>query len=78
MQKGEVKNKMEETVINKKPSSPTVKKDFWVVIVGLFCLTILELYALSKGINGIILSGVFAIIACAIGVMIPKEKLFRN
>ena len=48
------------------------KIDWKIVVVGIICLTILEIVALSNGINGTLFSLVIAIIGCAIGVMIPN------
>ena len=50
-----------------------IKKINWKVgCTGLICLTAMEIYALSQGIDGVILSTVIAIIALAIGVSIPN------
>ena len=46
--------------------------DWRIVVVGLICLTVIELFALSRGINGTMLSIVIAIVAAAIGVAIPN------
>ena len=46
--------------------------DWRVLIAGIAALTILEIYALSQGINGTIFSLVIAIIGLAIGVTIPN------
>jgi len=54
------------------------KIDYRVLITGIIAITIIELYALSKGINGIILTIVVGIIASAIGISIPKEKIIRG
>jgi|TARA_Y100000310_G_scaffold81786_2_gene78373 hypothetical protein len=43
-----------------------------IVATGLVCITALEMVALYKGINGIMLTTVIAIIAGAIGVTIPN------
>lgn len=43
-----------------------------IVITGIAALTIIELFALSKGINGVLLSSVVGIIALAIGVVIKN------
>ena len=43
-----------------------------LVAVGLICITALEIYALSQGVNGLILTAVVGIIAAAIGVAIPN------
>jgi len=51
----------------------TKQKINWkIVCTGLVCLTGLEIYALSKGINGVVLSTVIAIIALAIGITLPS------
>ena len=54
------------------------KIDTKVIITGLICLTALEVFALHKGIDGVILTTVMAIIAGAIGVMIPTPKVFKK
>lgn len=48
------------------------KTDWRIVCTGIACLTGLEVFALSKGINGILLTTVVGIIALAIGVTIPN------
>ena len=48
------------------------------ICVGIICLTILEVYALYLGINGKILMTVIAIIAMAIGVVIPTPKWIKQ
>ena len=50
------------------------KTDWRIVVVGMICLTAAELYALSQGINGTIFAIFIAIIAGAIGVVIPTPK----
>ena len=50
------------------------KTDWRIVVVGMICLTAAELYALSVGINGTIFAIFIAVIAGAIGVMIPTPK----
>ena len=53
-----------------------VKKIDWkIVCVALVCLTILEIYALSQGINGTYFAIFVAIIAGAIGVTLPQPNL---
>jgi len=42
-----------------------------IIICGLICLTILELAALSQGINGVLLRIVMGIIGAAIGTALP-------
>ena len=46
-----------------------------IVITGIICLTILEIVALINGINGTLFTFVVAIIAGAIGVVIPTPKI---
>jgi len=48
-----------------------------VVIVGILCLTIIELFALSKGIDGVLMSTIIGIIALVIGVKIPTPKIMK-
>ena len=48
------------------------KIDWRVICVGLLCLTAIEICALLNGINGIVLSSVIAVIALAIGVVLPN------
>jgi len=52
------------------------KTDWRIVVTGLVCLTALEIYALSQGINGTLLKIVLVMIAGAIGVTIenPLKK----
>lgn len=47
--------------------------DYRIVIVGIVCLTILEIVALMRGINGVLLTSIIAIVAAAIGVAIPRR-----
>ena len=51
------------------------KIDFRVICVGMVCVTILEVVALLKGIDGILLTAVIATIAAAIGVTLPQVKI---
>jgi len=46
--------------------------DWKVMVTGLVCVTALEIYALSQGINGTLFSIVLLIIGAAIGVQIPN------
>lgn len=48
------------------------KVDWRVLCIGLLCLTTIELYALSKGINGTLMTFVIAMIGLAIGVALPN------
>jgi len=54
------------------------KVDWRIVCTGLICLTVLNLYALSQGINGTILSLVLIVIAGVIGITIPTPKLLKT
>ena len=49
--------------------------DFRVIITGIICLTGLEIYALSQGIDGTLFTFVIALIAGAIGVTIPAPQI---
>ena len=51
------------------------KIDWKIVCIGLICLTILEIFALSQGINGTLLKIVLIVIAGVIGITIPKEAI---
>ena len=46
--------------------------DWRIIFLGIICITILEIIALLKGIDGIMLTAVVAIIAAAIGVALPN------
>ena len=48
-----------------------------IVITGIICITLLEVFALYMGIDGIVLTAVIAILAAAIGVAVPKEKFIK-
>jgi len=48
------------------------------VCFGLLCLTILEVVALCNGINGTLFTIVIAVIAGAIGVVIPTPKFLNE
>ena len=51
--------------------------DKQIVMLGIICLTILELFALSMKINGTMFSLVVGVIALAIGVILPKPKMLK-
>ena len=53
------------------------KIDWRIVCTGLICLTGLEVYALSQGINGTLLSLVLIVIAGVIGITIPLDKFIE-
>jgi len=46
--------------------------DWRIIVGGMVCLTIAELYALHQGINGTIFSIYVFVIAAVIGVSIPS------
>lgn len=48
-----------------------------IVMTGIACLTIIEIYALSRGIDGMLLSTIIGIIALVIGVTIPNPFKLR-
>lgn len=48
------------------------KIDWRVICVGLICITLLEMYALSMGINGTLLKTVLMAIAVTIGITLPN------
>jgi uncharacterized membrane protein YbhN (UPF0104 family) len=48
-----------------------------IVITAIICISILELIALSQGINGTILTMVIAAIAGLAGLVIPTPKGLR-
>lgn len=52
--------------------------DWRIICTGLVCISGLEAYALSQGINGVLLSSVLVIIAAAIGVAIPTPSILRK
>jgi len=56
----------------------TTKVDWRIVCTGLFCLTALEIYALSMGINGTLLKIVLIAIAGVIGISIPIDKFIKH
>ena len=51
------------------------KIDWRIVVTGLVCITALEMYALSIGMNGTLLKSVLVAIALAIGIALPTPKL---
>ena len=48
------------------------KTDWRVIVAGIVCLTAMEIVALLKGLNGILLTTVIGIVALAIGVTIKN------
>lgn len=60
-------------MVKKKPNI-----DWRIVCTGLICLTVLELYALSLGMNGTWLKIILIVIAGAIGISINPEKILKT
>ncbi len=54
------------------------KVNTWIVCVGMVCLTAAEMVALANGINGTRFSIYIAIIAAAIGIVIPTPKFITK
>jgi hypothetical protein len=54
------------------------KIDWRILCVGLVCLTILEMYALSQGINGVLLLIVLSIIAGVVGITITSPIRIKH
>lgn len=54
------------------------KADWRIVCVGLACLTIAELYALSQGVNGTIFAIYVFIVAGVMGIAIPTPKFLNR
>jgi len=48
------------------------KIDWRVVAIGIGCLTAIEICALFKGIDGVLMTTIVAIIAAAIGFVTPS------
>ncbi len=53
---------------------PKQVTDFRIVIVAIIALAAIEIYALSQGINGKLMAGVFAIIGGLAGLVMPQLK----
>ena len=54
------------------------KVDWRIVCTGLVCISGIEIFALSQGINGVVLSSVLMIIAATIGLSIEKPKFLKQ
>ena len=54
------------------------KADWKIICTGILCLTGLEIFALSKGINGVLLTTIISVIAVAIGVTIPNPLIKKE
>jgi len=49
------------------------KIDWRIVIVAIVCITLIELMALAKGLNGVLLTAVIGVIAACAGIAIPSQ-----
>jgi amino acid permease len=49
-----------------------------IIITGIICITILEICAIFNGVDGVLLTGVIAVIAAAIGVILPTPKILKG
>lgn len=49
-----------------------------LIIVGIICITLIEIIALLKGMNGVLMTAVIGIIAAAIGVAVPTPKFMSK
>ena len=66
--------KKKEKIVKKK-----LRMDWRIVVTAILALTVLEIYALSRGINGILLTVIVGAICAIAGVAIPTPKvLFRE
>jgi len=54
------------------------KIDWRIVVTGMICITVIELFALSEGMNGVLLTIVIGIIAAACGIAVPKHKVYKE
>ncbi len=48
-----------------------------IIICGMVCLTLVEMYALSRGINGTFLTLYVGVMTGAMGIMIPTPKRLK-
>ena len=54
------------------------KKIHWSIsIVAILCLTIIEIFAMHYGINGLMRSIIFAMIGGIVGITIPIDKFIK-
>ena len=53
------------------------KINWELVATGIICLSVMEIFAMYHGINGTMRTIVFSIIAAAIGLTIPFEKVIK-
>ena len=55
----------------------TNKIHWSISIVAIVCLTIIEIFAMHYGINGLMRSCIFALIAGIVGITIPLDKFIK-
>ena len=53
------------------------KIDKEVIALGVIALTLIEICALLKGIDGVLLTTIVGIIALGIGVVIPANRIIK-
>lgn len=54
------------------------KQVHWsIVCTGIACLTVYGIYAASQGINGKLMTVIIGVIALAIGIGIPIDKIIK-
>lgn len=49
--------------------------DWRIALCAIICLTVMEIYAMSLGINGTMRTIIFSLIALIVGVTIPVPQL---
>ena len=54
------------------------KVDWKVLSIALICLTSIEIYALSQGINGVMMSLIVAVIGGIAGITMPTPKWIKK
>ena len=54
-----------------------MKPHYYVSISAIICLSVLEVFAMYFGINGLMRSVIFSIIAAIAGISIPEDKLYK-
>ncbi len=48
-----------------------------IIITVIICITLLEMFALYQGINGVLLTTVLVILAGIAGVVVPTPKILK-
>ena len=52
-----------------------VSIDWKIIATGIICLTLIEIFAMSHGINGALRTTIVGAILLTIGITIPKPRL---